>query len=351
MVKKIVFGNSDGYIVDEYIKNKAIDYIYSKLNLSNHRYIMLNTIQKLKFLQDNEHYVSPNFKGYNYLMLMFSLDERQYCLVVDRKKLSYHKEQLDMKTIQIVQLNIKVSKIIFSGTIFDGKLIQTNNGYIFLIQDCFYLMGKQMLKMELSQKMNHLDTILKTHFKKDININDTNDSDFQNRYSKNQSSTSQCTNFDFKLNKLYKYEELEDLINNLPNLPINTNGIIFYPKFSGITNIHIEKKVEKVEINTNNKEIIEQKSYHIIHDFVNFLKSRSYSYETNNKTKVIWLHRTSIADVYDIAEAENGEKQGIALIPNLKISQMCDELIGDKPVKFNCIFCNRFKKWIPLNVI
>jgi hypothetical protein len=213
-------------------------------------------------------------------------------------------------------------------------------------------MGKKMFKMEMIQKMNHLDTILKTHFKKDNKINDVNDSDFQNRYSiKNQQTTDYRINFDFKLNKLYKYEELENLINSLPKLHISTNGIIFYPKFSGITNIHIEKKVEKVDINTNNKEVIEQKSYHIIHDFVNFLKSRTYSYEANNKTKILWLNRTTIPDVYDIAEIENGEKQGIALIPNLKISQMCDELIDDKAVKFNCIFCNRFKKWIPLNSI
>ena len=58
-----------------------------------------------------------------------------------------------------------------------------------------------------------------------------------------------------------------------------------------------------------------------------------------------------IPDVYDIAEKENGDKEGIAMIPNLKISQLCDDLIGDKPVKFNCTFSNKFKKWIPLTVV
>jgi hypothetical protein len=330
MFRKLVLGNADGYVLDGEIKQKAIDYLYSNLDLSKYRYIMLNTIQKLKFLQDNEHYVSPNFRGYNYLLLMFTLNDKHYCVAVDRKKLSYHKDQLDMKTIQIIQVNMKVSEIIFRGTIFDGKLIQTNNEYIFLIQDCFYLMGKKMLEMEMNQKMTHLDTILKTHFRKN--------------------NGPYCSNFEFKLNKLYKYNELEDLISNLPKLSIGTNGIIFYPKFSGINNIHIEKKTDKVDINTNNKEVIEQKSYHIIHNFVDFLKSRTYSYESGGKTKTLWLSRTLIPDVYDIAENANGEKQGIAMIPNLKISQMCDELVGDKPCKFNCIFSNKFKKWIPLNV-
>lgn len=328
MLRKLVIGNADGYVLDGDIKQRAIDYLYSNLDLSKHRYMMLNSIQKLKYLQDNEHYVSPNFRGYNYLLVMFTFNEKHYCVAIDRKKLSYHKDQLDMKTIQIIQVNMKVSEIVFRGTIFDGKLIQTNNDYVFLIQDCFYLMGKKMLEMGMGQKMTHLDTILKTHFKKDNGV--------------------YCPNFEFKLNKLYKYEDLEELINNLPNLPINTNGIIFYPKFSGINNIHIEKKVDKIDINTNNKEIIEQKSYHIIHDFVDFLKSRTYSYESGGKTKALWLSRTLIPDVYDIAEKENGDKEGIAMIPSLKISQMCDELIGDKPSKFNCLFSNKFKKWIPL---
>jgi hypothetical protein len=65
---------------------------------------------------------------------------------------------------------------------------------------------------------------------------------------------------------------------------------------------------------------------------------------------MLWLSRTIIPDVYDISEKENGDKEGIALIPNLKTSHLCDNLVGEKPVKFNCIFSNKFKKWIPVSV-
>jgi hypothetical protein len=331
MLKKINIGSSDGYLVDFEVKNKIIDYMYSKLDLSKYRYIILNNVHKLKFLNDNEHYVSPNFKGYNYLLIMLTINNNNYCVAIDRKKLSYHKSQLDMKTIQIIQINLKTTDSIYNGTIFDGKIIQSNGEYIFLIQDCFYLMGNKMLEMEMNQKMMQLDSILKTHFKKDKN--------------------SYCLNFEFKLNKLCKYNELETLIKNLPKLSIQSNGLIFYPKFSGVNILHIEKRTDKVEINTLNNEIIEQKSYHIIHDFVNFLKSRTYSYESGDKHKIYWLSRTLIPDVYDISENSNSEKEGIALIPNLKISQLCDNIIEDKPVKFNCIYSNKFKKWIPLAVV
>jgi hypothetical protein len=334
MNKKIILGNNDGIILDNNIKYKIIDFLYEKINLQNYRYIILNKIETLKFLQDQEHYISPNFKGYNYLLIMCTINNIHYSVVIDRRKLSYHKNQLDMKTIQIIQIQIKTSESIFRGTIFDGKLIQKNNEYIFLIQDCFYLMGNKLSEMEMSQKFIHLDSIFKNHFKKENDVN-------------------YCVNFEFKLNKLYKYENLNELINEIiPNLTIPLNGIIFYPNFSGINILYIEKKVEKVEINSiNNNDTINNKTINIIDNYVNYLKNRTYSYEQNGKIKTFWLTKTDIPDVYTLSEKDNNEKLGIALIPSLKISHMCEELITNKPMKFSCIFSNKFKKWIPLYMI
>jgi hypothetical protein len=334
MNKNIVLGNSDGTFVNYDTKQKVIDWLYSKLDLSKYRYIMLNHVSKLKFLQDNEHFVSPNFKGYNYLLIMLKINDKNLCVAIDRKKLSYHKNQLDMKTIQIIQINVKTTEIMFNGTIYDGKLIKSNNQYVFLIQDCFYLMGNQILDLEMNEKMNKLDIILKNNFKKE--------------------NSSYCSNFEFKLNKLYNYNELEELIKNLSTLSVETSGLLFYPKNSGVNILYLDKKIDKidkVDINSKNCEIIEQKSYNIIHNFVDFLKSRKYSYESEGKYKTFWLSRTSVPDVYDLTDNNEGDKLGIALIPNLKISQMCDDIIKDDPIKFNCIFSTKFKKWIPLNII
>jgi hypothetical protein len=347
MPKKVILGAGDAYMLDMPEKTKVIDWLYQKLDLSKHRYNILNSIQRLEFLQKNIHYISPNFKGYNYLLLFLTVENNskennskennskeniKYCVAIDRKKLSYHKSQLDMTSIQLFQFNMKINDDIFKGTIFDGKLIQNNNDYIFLIQDCFYLMGNKMLDMTMSKKMDHMNNIMNTYFKKDKNIE------------------SYCKNFEFKLNKLYNYDELEDLISNLSKFTFQSNGLIFYPQKSGITVLFIEKKVEKVIISTSN-DTIEQKSYHIINDFIDFLKSRSYSYEANSMIKPMWLSRTEVPDVYDISEKEHGDKIGIAMIPNLKTSQMCDNIIGDSMVRFNCVYSNKFKKWIPLNVV
>jgi hypothetical protein len=332
---KVILGNADSTLIDYDTKIKVIDYLYSKMDMSKYRYMMLQNTNKLKFLQENEHYVSPNYKGFNYFLIMLTINEKHYCVVIDRKKLSYHKNQLDMKTLQVMQIFMRTNESLFRGTIMHGKLINHNNEYIFIIQDCFYLQGNDMLSIKMDLKMVQLDNIIKNHFKK-------------------EKDKKYCNNFELKLNKLYEYKDLENLINDImPNSTLSTNGLIFYPKLSGITIIHLDKKQDtiKTEIITNNNEVIEQKSYHIIHNFIDFLKNRTYSYENGDKKKVYWLSRTEITDVYDISEKETSEKQGIALVPNLKISHLCNNNINDKPVKFNCIFSNKFKKWIPLEVL
>ena len=124
MGKEIILGSGDAILLNEDdVKSKVIDYLYNTLNLSKYRYVMLNNIQKLKFLQETEHYVSPNFKGYNYLLMMLKINNKNLCLAIDRKKLSYHKNQLDMKTIQIIQININTIESMYNGTIFDGKIL------------------------------------------------------------------------------------------------------------------------------------------------------------------------------------------------------------------------------------
>jgi hypothetical protein len=348
----IKFGSSDVQLIKD--KSNVVDFLYSKIDLSKYRYNILNHIDKLKFLQENIHFVSPNYNGFNYLIIFMKLNNENVCIAIDRKKLSYHKNQLDMNNLQILKLDMKTNDTLYNGTIFDGKLVNNNNNnnninnnnkYFFLIQDCFYMMGNKLLNMNMKDKMTHLNSVINNNFK--------------DNYSKN---------IIFKINKLYNYDDIETLVNKMDTLEYKSYGLIFFPQVSGITTLHIEKKDtnnnntretketnniretnNKKEITINNRDNIEQKTYNIITNFVNFLKNRIYSYEENGKTKILSLSKTEITDVYDIFD--DIEKLGIALIPNLRISHMCSELITDKPIKFKCVYCNKFKKWIPLNPI
>ena len=234
----------------------------------------------------------PNFKGYNYLMIFKSFNDKNYCVTIEKKKMSYHKNHIDIKNINVTRIKVNVSDSIFYGSIFDCKLIKNKNQYLMLVKDCYQLMGNDMSNMEMKNKMKHLDNIFKNQFRSDT-----------------------TRNFKFKINKLYEYNELKNLIENLmPSCPIPNQGIIFYPKFSGVTIIFLDKKQEQVGIYS--KELINFND--IVFNLTKFLKSRTYSYESEGKKKVLWIKKTNITDVYYLYENFNEEKIGIALIPNLK---------------------------------
>ena len=70
---------------------------------------------------------------HNYLLIMMTISNKKYCVLIDRKKLNYHKDQIDIKTLPILQVFMRTSDNMFKGTIIDGKLIQSENKYYFLI--------------------------------------------------------------------------------------------------------------------------------------------------------------------------------------------------------------------------
>ena len=153
------FGTSDALIINDLgLKNKIIDFLFSSIDLSKYRYNMLSNIQKLQFLKDNEHYVTPNFMGYNYLLLFLIIDGDKYSVAIDKKNLSYHKNQVHINKVNMYKLLINASSSVFKGTIFDCKLINYSTNvdnktiykYFMLINDCFYLAGSKIVDLEIA---------------------------------------------------------------------------------------------------------------------------------------------------------------------------------------------------------
>ena len=327
----VKFGNSDAFIINDLeLKTKIIDYIFSIIELSKYRYNMLENVQQLNFLKINEHYVSPNFKGFNYFLLFYKFKdniqknkESSYCIAIDKKNLSYHKNSIDIKKVYMFRIKMFASSSIFMGTLFDTKLIRD----IMLVKDCYYLMGNNICDMEMNEKMIYLDSIIANQFHKDY-----------------------CPNFKLKINKLYKYNMLEEIIKKIiPNCELEITGLVFYPFKSGISYIFTEKAInDKPYNNQNNIKIVSNDSYNMIHEIKNFLNNRVYSYETNGIKKVLLIEPTEITDVFNLYE--NDTKIGIAHIPNYKVSTYCRENIKNK-IKCLCIFNKSFNKWIPLNII
>lgn len=326
-MSKYTFGNCEGIMINDLsVKNKIIDYLFHSVNLSNYRFNMLDNIEQLNFLKNNIHLVSPNFKGYNYFLIFKKINDISYCVVIDKKKFSYHKNKLNIKMVKIIKLKIRSSSSIFRGSIFDAKLINNKNKYIMLIKDCYKLLDNDLTKMEMSEKMSYLNNIL-------------NNQIYDNPY------------FDIKINKLFDYENLENLINDIiPKSKLEIQGLIFFPKYSGVQTIYTNnKKQKKIDINTS--ENIKNSTYDMIVNIDKILKEREYSYEKEGKKEKLKLQKTNIIDVYNVIDKDN-EKLGIAHIPNIKISSYCQEVFRNSSESiFLCVYNNNFKKWIPLKTI
>jgi hypothetical protein len=257
------------------------------------------------------------------------------CIAINRKNLLNKNLLQNLNLINMYNLSIQnIDDNLFNGTIFDGKLI---NNSIFLIHDCYFLMGESLLDINIYNKLNNLNETINTLLKDNI------------------------LNFDIKLNKLYTYDYLEELILSLPSLSNQSNGLIFFPKISGIVILYIENYLSKKNIckneNENKNEIKNENYDNIIFEYVDYLKSKKYDYENNSSpgqsnTKILLLSKTEITDVFSVFDPlSDNNKIGIALIPNLKISYMCNSIIQNNEMyKFNCIFSEKFKKWIPISL-
>ena len=334
MVNKFLISQNICEPLDLQIKQKIINYLYEKLELYKYSYNILDNLYKIKYLEHNEHYVTPNFKGINYLLLALKINNQNYCVLIDKKTLSYNKILVDIKLINMYKFNINIPEIMYEGTIIDGKLI---NNKIFLIQESYLLIGNNKINTDLKNKFIELNSLIDNHLK--------------------DSSTIVV----FKLNKLYTYLELKELIKNLSNLSYPTNGLIFFPKLSGKTYVFLENKNEKVNIlskpiiqsslisNKKNEDITTEVGiqYNPYIYNLDYLKTRKYSFEEYTNYEILSLEKTEIMDVYNIYD-DKIEKIGIAGIPTLKISQMCDDIIKDSFVKFKCGYCKQFNKWIPI---
>lgn len=346
MPKMYNLGNGKANIVLNYnTKKEILTYLFSNINLSKYRFQVLTNKSQLQMLKTDEHFVSPNFRGKNYLILFMKLNGSNKCFMIDRRKLKYSLDDIDYKDVLILQVDFKVESVLYNGTILDGKLLNLENSYAFICNDCYYLFGNNMNNQKLNVKYETLNKVISI-----------------------QMDDKPCYNFDLKINKLYKYTELENLVKNIiPKSKLPINGIVFYPKYSGTfiifseksnkPNVTINKDTKTRTIVEDGKEVTNFKvnnisndeSYHIVRDLGKYLKSRVDLDSINNTNqKIYWLRKTDISDVYHLQEKEDSNQSGIAHVPNMKISHMlCDKFKNNKLLKFKCYYDSNFKKWVP----
>lgn len=297
------------------VKSDIVDYLYNSIEINKYRYILLQNFNELKKLKENKYHVSPNFSGKNFVMIFVRIGENYYSVMIERKTLKYNKSYLNVDDVKILPIKIKANINIYKGTILDGKFIHTtNNKKVFYITDVYYLEGEDMTREPIENKMINIES----YIEKSIKIDE--------KFSK----------FTFDTNKLYSYDDIQNIINTeVDNKLYKMYGIIFYPEISGTTILFNNIFTKDDRDNKDNSVVNTQ------------VKSEDNIY--------IQLRKTDLTDVYETYILDDNDalvKNGVAYIPTMDCSKKCDKVFTDKQTAiFSCKYYDNFKKWCPIEEV
>ena len=342
-----------------------LTYVYQQLNLGDFKYKILKTQEDLLFLQGKQHYIAPNYYGYNNLLVFTKYKNDPYSVFIDRTTLKYSKDKLDMSRVKIQETKIYTTMDFYNGTILDGILTTSNGRKTYIITDVYYVAGKSFVKIEYKDKMRQIKDIINTKIKKNKNSD----------------------NIDFYVDDVRTYMDIETLVdykNNKINSSNNFNsrGLIFYPCISGqkfiytikVNNMNDENYPRlKTDVNVNKRLKSDKKFESSSSDESSSSSSSDESSDSDEKSVVkkekdtdkkinlknpkvtdatFLMKKTITSDVFELFlnEGKKTVRIGIAHISGIAASKKCRKFFEDEEneeVIVDCVWNKKFEKWMP----
>ena len=291
-------------ITDVKLKNFIINMIYANINVYNFRYKIIDSNDILDNIKKNKenYYLAPHFQGYNFFVIFTKFNDLNTCVLIDKKNIKYKKEQINLREVNMYQLNVKSNPSIFKNTIIDGRIIRKNDDNLFLIQDCFLLENDKLLTERMESKLETVDKYLTEKF-------------FDN-------------NLKMHVLKLYKVDQINEIAEKMKTTEYIINGFLFLPSRSGLSFIYV-----------NNHEVESLK---------NELPKSLKKYDKD----VFLIKKTLMREVFDVIDIDSEKRLGISYIPDIKMSHLMRQLFKDKIfLKMKCKFNDKFKKYEPVEVV
>jgi len=290
------------------IKKDAINYFFDMIeNFYEYRYIMLKTLDDLQRNEKNIEYVIPHIKGETYIMVIGTIGRSNFVYLIDKRKLKYSKDQCNIAEIKVYNCSIKTNPKAYLGSIFDGRMIKSNDEDIFLIQDCYYLEGIKMNAWKLEKKLEYIDEYITKNLKG------------QN----------------IKIRKMDLISNIVELNSKIDKSLIEINGFIFLQARSGVSYIFIDNEFKK-EVNSNIN--IEEK---LDKEFI----------QDNSEENVFLIKKDAKPDVYHVYN-KNNELVHFASIPDTFTSQLVFSKLQNKDSGyFKCVMDERWKRYKPVEFV
>jgi hypothetical protein len=291
-------------ITDIKLKYHMINMIYTNVNVYNYRYKIIDSEDVLDNIKKNKEnfYLVPHFQGYNFYLIFTKFNDLNVCVLIDKKNIKYKKEQINMRDVNMYQLNIKCNPSIFKNTFIEGRIIRKNEDNIFLIQDCYLLENEKLFTERMNTKLESLDKyLIEKVYDNNIKIN---------------------------VIKLYTVDQINEVAEKMKTTEYIINGFIFIPSRSNMSYIYVNN--HEVELLKNELPITDKK-----YDKDTFI-----------------VKKTLMREVFDVMDMDSQKRLGICYIPDIAKSHYMRQLFKDKIyIKMKCNFNEKFKKYEPLEVV
>jgi hypothetical protein len=304
---------------------KIIQKHYYLLNGNSAEYIKNNKYLCCLRSNGNPYYIF--FTKYNDIPIIYFIDKKIHP--------NYQKPR-----IILVKGLFDIS--LFDNTLLDGEMIKTfDKKWEMVFNDIISYKGQHLKNVDLSNRLKMIYNLLENDYTKDDVID-------------------VCT---YKV-KVY-YNLHKDSINNLlelsKKLHYTSRGIYLWNYKSNLKPIlfnfneeSIKSVIREVKDETNfkvlnNDDLVESK--HINND--NIIENKKIDISENEK--ILWLNKTSEADVYNLFLKENIQNEksiGIANVSTLTTSKLLriafKNTNASTLLKFKCKYNEDFKKWTPI---
>jgi len=342
------------------VKEELLEFVFQNIALSRFNYKLIQIESDLQQLKDKNFSISPNYNGIHGLLIFKKIKNQCYSIIIDRKTLSYRREQLKLDEVKIIPVSVNIDDSIYKGTIIDGVMLYNHANGIknYVINDIYMFRGMNVLNNKICDKMTNITQFLDQNMKDDKN-----------------------NTVSFIINKLYKLSEINQLIHMyIPASKYNTSikGLAFYPDISGTKLIYLynncaqggatsntiqenDNVIKKVQPKEENIKKVQSK------DITNNTSSKIEVNVTGSKLlndenrAILRMKNTGIIDVYQLYAAKKLIKDGrtmikfkkicIAYLPTIETSKMCRDIFMDgivDNVLMECEYLTDRLKWIPI---
>ena len=306
------------------------------LKIIQKHYYLLND-NSAEYIKNNKYLCCLRSNGNPYYIFFTKYNDIPIIYFIDKKiHPNYQKPR-----IILVKGLFDIS--LFNNTLLDGEMIKTfDKKWVMVFNDIISYKGEHLKNIDLSNRLKIIYNLLENDYTRDDVID-------------------VCT---YKVKVYYNLhkDSIDNLLELSKKLDYTSRGIYLWNFKSNLKPILFNFNEESIK--SVIREVKDETNFKVLNnnDFIESKNSKNDNNIIENKTielleneKILWINKTSEADVYNLFLKENVQNEksiGIANVSTLTTSKLLritfKNTNASTLLKFKCKYNENFKKWTPI---